>query len=71
MTRLKEICENHSNLDELSSVLKHYSVNAQFVAESLIQSFEKNKSEDNEDNESEGKVNLELIEDLKQYIAKM
>lgn len=72
MSRLTEIFDNHSNIDELSALLKHYGVNAQFVAESLAQSFEGRNSESGDEDENEnGNGYPELIDDLKQFIARM
>ncbi|WP_281885941.1 hypothetical protein [Paenibacillus sp. YYML68] len=55
MSRLHEIVENHQQLEQLNALLKHYSVNAQYVTSSLIKSFE-DEEEKNED----------LLTDLKQ-----
>lgn len=79
MNRLSEIIQNHSDLDNLVSLFKHYGVNAQFVAASVIEQFNKAPDE-NEDSETEtntetegGASNItpELLEDLKQYCARL
>ena len=80
MSRLSEIILNHKNLDELLALLKHYSVNAQFVAASVISQFDQINSEEPEDNEDaeeddddkkEIQCPPELLEDLKQYCARL
>ncbi|TVY00273.1 hypothetical protein [Paenibacillus cremeus] len=63
MSRLNELLENHEQLDKLVNVLKHYSVNAEFVTASLIEKFG-NSEEDDEQGSNE-----ELISDLKQLYA--
>lgn len=87
MNRLSEIIQNHSDLDNLVSLFKHYGVNAQFVAASVIEQF--NQASDEKDDssaeastetgtetgtETEGSANTvtpELLEDLKQYCARL
>lgn len=59
MSRMNQIIENHVELEKLSALLKHYSVNAEFVTASLIEKFE---GEDEE-------TNQELVSDLKQLYA--
>lgn len=74
-SRLYEIIENHKNLDDLLSILKHYSVNAQFVATSIIEQFKKTSEETDSNNETDNDQgnndNTELLEDLKQYYARL
>jgi hypothetical protein len=75
MSRLTEIIDNHEQIDDLFALLKHYGVNAQFVAESLIESFEQiapEAKEDDAEDEAEGQTNLypELLDDLKQYMSR-
>lgn len=77
MSRLTEIFENHANIDELCALLKHYGVNAQFVAEALTQSFEQLETDEGQPAEQEGQeqananISQELVDDLKQYIARI
>lgn len=59
MSRMNEIIENHEHLDKLATLLKHYGVNAEFVTASLIEKFEGEQEETNE----------ELVSDLKQLYA--
>lgn len=75
-SRLSEIIENHKNLDDLFSILKHYGVNAQFVVASVIEQFKNDSGEETGSNEEsdngEGKNdNNELLEDLKQYYVRL
>jgi len=71
MSRLSEIIENHNNLDSLISILKHYGVNAQFVAASVIEQFDIMAGEESENKENDdGNDNADLLDDLKQYYAR-
>jgi hypothetical protein len=79
MNRLSEIIQNHGDLDNLVSLFKHYGVNAQFVAASVIEQFNQT-SDENDDSSTEsstetegsaGNVTPELLEDLKQYCARL
>lgn len=68
MSRLKDIIENHTNLDELFAILKHYGVNAEFISGALLNEFERLK-EAGEELEQEEQTN-ELVEDLTKYSAR-
>jgi hypothetical protein len=81
MSRLNEIIENHDNLDQLFSIIKHYGVNAQFVSDSLCKEFEARcgakEGEESEDEDSEGEDSKEdqayakeIVEDLKLFSAR-
>lgn len=71
MSRLSEIIENHNNLDGLMSILKHYGVNAQFVAASVIEQFDTMAGEESENKDNDdGNENADLLDDLKQYYAR-
>lgn len=65
MSRLIEIIENHNKLDDLIAIIKHHGVNAQFIADALLQTFEKDPTEEDSD---EANYKL-LVEDIKQYQA--
>ncbi|TNJ66664.1 hypothetical protein FE784_08845 [Paenibacillus hemerocallicola] len=79
MNRLSEIIQNHSDLDNLVSLFKHYGVNAQFVAASVIEQFNQTSDENDDSSketstETEGiasNVTPELLDDLKQYCARL
>jgi hypothetical protein len=76
LSRLSEILANHRNLEELLSLFKHHSVNAEFVAASVIGQFDLRASEETENNENmdteiKGNNNPDLLEDLKQYCARL
>lgn len=66
MSRLTEIIDNHSNLEQLFALLKHYGVNAEFISAALLNEFETLKESGEEEN---GEVN-ELVEDLTQFYAR-
>lgn len=74
MSRLNEIIENHENLEQLFSIIKHYGVNAQFVADSVCKEFEERcKEEDGEksgDSQADQAYAKDIIEDLKQFNAR-
>jgi hypothetical protein len=83
MSRLNEIIENHENLDQLFSIIKHYGVNAQFVADSLCKEFEnrcesgdeKEKKEskggqEGQDSEADQAFAMDIVEDLKLFTAR-
>lgn len=76
MSRLQEIIDNHHNLDQLFSVIRHYGVSAEFVSDALLQHFENrmNPSEDSEqegeDSEEDKAYMAEMIDDLKQFAAR-
>ncbi|WP_426452247.1 hypothetical protein ACP26L_09370 [Paenibacillus sp. S-38] len=71
MSRLNEIMENHEQLERLNALLKHYSVNAEFVTASLIEKLDCLSSSSEEGEGEEGaearEPNAELIEDLKRF----
>jgi hypothetical protein len=69
MSRVNEIIDNHTNLDQLFSLIKHYGVNAQFVSESLRKEFEGRCGEEGED-QTEQAYAKDLVEDLKQFDAR-
>jgi len=76
MSRLSEIIENHKNLDELFSIFKHYGVNAQFVAASVVEQFDKAAGEAPQNGGPQNDTETEpyppdFIEDLKQYFARL
>lgn len=76
MSRLTEVVENHENLNDLQSILKHYAVSAEFVSFSLIEQFKKrNEGEqetekDGESMELDQQYTAELIDDLTQFHAR-
>lgn len=74
MSRLNEIIDNHDNLDQLFSIIKHYGVNAQFVADSLCKEFENRCGENSDQEHQESKADQafakEIVEDLKQFNAR-
>ncbi|MCZ8518111.1 MULTISPECIES: hypothetical protein [Paenibacillus] len=73
MSRLNEIMDNHQQLERLNALLKHYSVNAEFVTASLIDKLDclSSSSSEEEEGQEEGSAakepNAELIEDLKRF----
>ncbi|AEI40086.1 hypothetical protein [Paenibacillus mucilaginosus] len=71
MSRLNEIMENHEQLEKLNALLKHYSVNAEFVTASLIEKLDCLSSSSEEEEGEEGAAaqepNAELLEDLKRF----
>lgn len=76
MSRLSEIIENHKNLDDLFSIFKHYGVNAQFVAASVVEQFDQAAGEAPQNGGTPTDTETEpyppdLIEDLKQYFARL
>jgi hypothetical protein len=74
MSRLNEIIENHDNLDHLFSIIKHYGVNAQFVADSLCKEFEgrcgQGEDSENGDTEADQAYAKDIVEDLKLFGAR-
>lgn len=74
MSRLNEIIDNHDNLDQLFSIIKHYGVNAQFVADSLCKEFENRcgseDSGDSADSEADQAFAKDIVEDLKLFAAR-
>ncbi|WP_373228946.1 hypothetical protein [Cohnella sp.] len=74
MSRLVDIIENHHNLDQFFSIIKHYGVSAEYISDALIQQFEQ-KSEQSDGGKEETKEDIqvypqELIDDLKQFYAR-
>jgi hypothetical protein len=72
MSRLNEVMDNHDNLNDLLSVLKHYAVSAEFVSYALIEQFKQREEDDKEDENAENdqQYTAELIEDLNQFHAR-
>ncbi len=64
MSRLTEMLENHENLNDLMSLLKHHAVNAEFISKSLIDQCNKQNDEDDQ------QYSLDLIDDLHQFSAR-
>ncbi|MDF2925016.1 MAG: hypothetical protein K0R57_3930 [Paenibacillaceae bacterium] len=69
MSRVNDIIENHDNLEQLFSIIKHYGVNAQFVTESLQKEFECRCGK-GEEEQADLAYAKELVEDLKQFSAR-
>ena len=71
MSRLSEIIDNHQNLDQLFSIIKHYGVNAEYISTALVKQFEESmeQSEDESDEDS-APYSQALIDDLKQFCAR-
>jgi|GEM_PF-485420 len=74
MSRLSDIIENHHNLDQFFSIIKHYGVSAEYLSHSLIKQFEaeSEENEDGDEDEESGSTaySQELIDDLKQFCAR-
>lgn len=72
MSRLTEIIDNHHNLEQLFSIIRHYGVSAEFVSDALLQHFEERRKTEGEgaDSEEDKAYMAEIIDDLKQYIAR-
>lgn len=66
MSRLTEIIENHKQLDQLFSIIKHYGVNAAFVSDALQQQFAA-RSEAEEGDAAEKAYVKDMLEDLQQF----
>jgi hypothetical protein len=73
MSHLTEIIENHKNLEELFSIVKHYGVSAEFVTDALVQRFEQVESggENEENTEEETAYCVEILDTLNQYYARL
>lgn len=74
MSRLAEIIDNHQNLDDFFSIIKHYGVSAEYLSKSIIRQIE-SESEGNEENSEENSeentaYSQELVDDLKQFCAR-
>lgn len=73
MSRLNEIIDNHDNLDQLFSIIKHYGVNAQFVSDALYTHFESRSGDggnESGDSTEDKAIAKEIMEDLKQFSAR-
>lgn len=71
MSRLSEIIDNHQNLDQLFSIMKHYGVNAEFISTALVTQFEEAQEQsDDEESEDTAPYSQALIDDLKQFCAR-
>ncbi|ANE47792.1 hypothetical protein SY83_17560 [Paenibacillus swuensis] len=68
MSRLTEIIQNHHHLSDLFAIVKHYGVSAEFVAHAMMDEFEHQKGEDNEELEQE--ATQQLMEDLKLFCTR-
>lgn len=69
MSRLADIVENHERLDELTGLFKHHGVNAEFVAEALVNRLERDAGTSG-DPSTETVGLKELLEDLQQFRAR-
>lgn len=74
MSRLNEIIDNHQNLDQLLSIVKHYGVSAEYVSAALIGQLNKESEESEEAEESEDEASAgekeQLVKDLTQFYAR-
>lgn len=74
MSRLNEIIDNHQNLDQLFSIIRHYGVSAEFVSDALLKHFEERiegeGDEEQQDSEEDKAYMAEIIDDLKQFTAR-
>lgn len=68
MSRLADIIDNHQNLDQFFSIIKHYGVSAEYLSLALISQFE-SESESSED-DAEVNYSQEFMDDLKQFSAR-
>ncbi|MFD2612224.1 hypothetical protein [Paenibacillus gansuensis] len=68
MSRLSEIIDNHDHLEDLFALVKHYGVSAEFVAHAMMDEFEHQKKEENEEMEQE--ATHQLMEDLQQFCSR-
>ncbi|WP_036745678.1 hypothetical protein [Paenibacillus sp. UNC451MF] len=75
MSHLSEIIDNHTNLDGLFAIIKHYGVSAEFVTDALVQRFEQiqkdEHSESKSDTEEETAYCAEILDSLNQYFARL
>ncbi len=70
MSRLNDIIDNHQNLDQLFSIMKHYGVNAEYITAGLLEQF-KQEAESEEEGQAEGEDSRQdLIDDLKHFYAR-
>lgn len=70
MSRLSEIIDNHQNLDQLFSIMKHYGVNAEFISTALVTQFEEQMEQSEDESEESAPYSQALIDDLKQFCAR-
>lgn len=78
MSRLAEIIDNHQNLDQFFSIIKHYGVSAEYICTALIQQFEQKSEQTDGDKEASKEESKEeskeypqeLVDDLKQFYAR-
>lgn len=74
MSRLADIIDNHQNLDQFFSIIKHYGVSAEYISTALIQQFEQISEQTDGDKEASKEDSKEypqeLIDDLKQFYAR-
>lgn len=72
MSRLTDIIENHQNLDQFFSIIKHYGVSAEFLSQALINQFESQSEEEEaeEGADDSSDCSQELLNDLKQFCAR-
>lgn len=70
MSRLAEIIDNHKNLDQLFSIMKHYGVNAEYISTALVTQFEEAMEQSEGDSEESAPYSQALIDDLKQFCAR-
>ncbi|WP_282939849.1 hypothetical protein [Paenibacillus sp. RC67] len=73
MSHLSEIIDNHSNLDGLFAIIKHYGVSAEFVTDALVQRFEQIQKDDNSEAKTEEETAYceEILDSLNQYYARL
>ncbi|GAA4874988.1 hypothetical protein GCM10023310_63220 [Paenibacillus vulneris] len=73
MSHLSEIIDNHTNLDGLFAIIKHYGVSAEFVTDALVQRFEQIQKEDSSaaNTEEEKAYCEEILDSLNQYFARL
>lgn len=72
MSRLTEIIDNHHNLDQLFSIVKHYGVNAEYLSAALLRQLDEDAQNEGEENEEkeDAAYSQELTDDLKQFCAR-
>ncbi|WP_079915062.1 hypothetical protein [Paenibacillus sp. 32352] len=73
MSHLSEIIDNHTNLDGLFAIIKHYGASAEFVTDALVQRFEQIQKEDSSaaNTEEEKAYCEEILDSLNQYFARL
>jgi sulfur relay (sulfurtransferase) DsrF/TusC family protein len=71
LSRLNEIITNHENLEHLFSIIKHHGVNAEFISQAILEHFQPNQEDENENSEQESDDQAkQLLEDLTQFNAR-